>query len=685
MQDHHLPHRQLPARPDPDQLRRQAKDLLRAFRSGDPEAIAEFEAHHGRSLVAAHSRLSDAQLVLARAYGFASWPRLVHHVAALNPDGLAGFERIARDLFAAYNGVAEALARLQDSYSATTDVKSLRRIVHDRKDALVKRESRAPVGTGDSASAGSAADRAADSAADTAFTLADARLHIASSLGFESWDALAASLRQAPGNPRSALQGLSTRPPFYRIDWSSGTIEPRQPLRERDWATIIDVIREYGVTGLNAGGWLTDSALERLSRVDHVTRLDLGGTKRLSDDGLSNLARMPQLRELDLSDHPGGRITDRGLEALRHLPELRRFQMCWQGGISDEGITHLSHCDHLESVNLLGSPTGNGAIEALRGKRQLRHFTTGRLVTDSGLPMLHEFPVFRTWQDQEARYDLMTFGDAEPNQLTLDGPFTDAGLEGLTGLEGVFGINFFRHVSRLTSDGLRMLPRLPNLGVLGCQGELCNDIAMRHIASIPRLRLLMAQGTVAGDAGFRELSRSKTIEYIWGRECPNLGGPGFAALADMPSLRGLAVSCLNVDDAALATLPEFPSLDWLLPMDVTDDGFRHVGRCVRLEKLTCMYCRETGDAATEHIAGLGRLKHYYAGQTRITDRSLEILGAMTSLEEVQLSACRGITDAGLAHIAKLPRLRQVSFDAGPHATRAAVALFPAHVRVDFWT
>jgi len=681
MSERRLPDRRLPARPDLDQLRHQARDLLRAFRTGDPEAVVEFEAHHPRSLDAAQAKLADAQLVLARAYGFASWPKLVHGVAALNPDGLAPFERIARDLLAAYGGDADALARLNDSYSDTKDLDSLRKMVRERRRAAEAPGSRSQDRPGESTQAGSAADR--DDNAE--FTLADARLHIAGSLGFESWDTLATSLTQPAVDPRAAPQGMSTRPPFYRIDWSRGTIEPRQPLDERDWATIIDVIREHGITGVNAGGWMTDSALEQLSHADHVTRLDLGGTKRITDDGLAHLARMSQLRELDLSEYPGGRITDRGLAALRHLPELRQFQMCWQRGISDEGIANLAHCESLESVNLLGTPTGDGAIDALRGKPRLRHFRTGRLVTDAGLPNLHEFPVFRTWQDQEPEYDLMTFGDAEPNMLTLDGPITDVGLEGLTGLEGVFGLNFFWHVSRLTSEGLRVLSRLPHLGVLGCPGELCDDTAMRHIAAIPRLRMLMAQGTVATNTGFQALSRSQTIEHIWGRECPNLGGAGFVALAGMPALRGLAVSCLNVDDASLSALPRFPALTWLLPMDVTDSGFRHVGQCAGLEKLTCMYCRETGDAATAHLTGLSRLKHYYAGQTRITDRSLEILGTMDSLEEVQLSACRGITDAGLAHLARLPRLRNVSFDAGPYATRAAVALFPAHVRVDFWT
>ena len=151
--------------------------------------------------------------------------------------------------------------------------------------------------------------------------------------------------------------------------------------------------------------------------------------------------------------------------------------------------------------------------------------------------------------------------------------------------------------------------------------------------------MLMGQGTVATDAGFAALSRSQTIEYIWGRECPNLTGRGFAALSTMPALRGLAVSCKNVDDEALATLPRFPALTDLMPMDVPDAGFRHVGRCENLEGLWCMYCRDTTDAATEHIAGLTKLKTYYAGQTKITDRSLEILSRMPSLESLEFWNC----------------------------------------------
>jgi hypothetical protein len=60
----------LPARPDLDQLRHQAKDLLHAAQRGDPGAVPRIRAVSDRII------LSSAQLALAREYGFCSWAKL---------------------------------------------------------------------------------------------------------------------------------------------------------------------------------------------------------------------------------------------------------------------------------------------------------------------------------------------------------------------------------------------------------------------------------------------------------------------------------------------------------------------------------------------------------------------------------------------------------------------------------
>ena len=72
-----MPERHLPVRPNLDQLKHQAKDLLRALRASDAPALAEFQRNHPEPIAPEQARLADAQLALARAYGIASWPRLV--------------------------------------------------------------------------------------------------------------------------------------------------------------------------------------------------------------------------------------------------------------------------------------------------------------------------------------------------------------------------------------------------------------------------------------------------------------------------------------------------------------------------------------------------------------------------------------------------------------------------------
>jgi hypothetical protein len=66
----------LPNNPDLENFRRQARRLQRAARSGDQAALELLAEHHPGPVDRAQLPLSAAQLVVARAYGFGSWPRL---------------------------------------------------------------------------------------------------------------------------------------------------------------------------------------------------------------------------------------------------------------------------------------------------------------------------------------------------------------------------------------------------------------------------------------------------------------------------------------------------------------------------------------------------------------------------------------------------------------------------------
>jgi ankyrin repeat protein len=66
----------LPANPSLDQLRHQAKDLLRAARRGDGDALGRIKA------VSTTMSLAAAQLAIAREHGYASWAKLKDEVDA---------------------------------------------------------------------------------------------------------------------------------------------------------------------------------------------------------------------------------------------------------------------------------------------------------------------------------------------------------------------------------------------------------------------------------------------------------------------------------------------------------------------------------------------------------------------------------------------------------------------------
>jgi ankyrin repeat protein/predicted enzyme related to lactoylglutathione lyase len=78
-----MPTRELPSRPNLEHLKKQARQLLRQRRAADAAAVQRFTA---AGLTTAQPRLSDALHVLAREYGFDTWPQLKAHVDLASED-----------------------------------------------------------------------------------------------------------------------------------------------------------------------------------------------------------------------------------------------------------------------------------------------------------------------------------------------------------------------------------------------------------------------------------------------------------------------------------------------------------------------------------------------------------------------------------------------------------------------
>ncbi|MGQ0735954.1 MAG: hypothetical protein ACT4QD_20145 [Acidobacteriota bacterium] len=637
-----------PRRRSLDSLKKEAKRWLDALRGDDTAARARLE----RAVPNAPAKptLRDVQHALAREHGLPGWEafkRALERSVASSRDGgtkaLIQYEAMAEALLDAYRtGTPEAMER---HYGYTWH-----RRAWPAMRAYVQLDlGRRPTGPGD----------------DVEITRDEAKHLVAIEYGFASWDALKSFTASPAAGARVAAKPV-------RLVHRDGPDEWRSIASTRDWDAAVRLLALHPSAVFSAEGQMTDDVLADVSAVDTLTGLNLGGSKALTDDGVSHLARLPALTYLDLS---GTAITDRGLAVLRDLPAMETLSLAGTR-ITDEGVAHLANCHDLRQVDLSWTRTGDGALRALAGKEKLAILASGNDVTDEGIPLLHELPVFKTWQGGEVGIALLDYRSL-PNRLSLRGRFTDRGMQQMQGLDGLFGLNVDDGRLLITAAALEPLVSLPNLGWLALDAK---DDWMPYIAKMPRLRFLGAQDTVAGDDGFVALSKSQSIEYIWGRRCHNLRRRGFMALGGMPALRGLSVSCLNVDDLGVSALPAFPALKELMPMDIPDAGYRHIGRCAQLESLILMYCRNTTDAATEHVTGLRRLSYYFNSYTTITDRTPELLSGMDSLERITFDTCHGLTNAGVARLARLPGLRELRVS-GKGVTPNLADAFSSQVKV----
>ncbi len=104
----------LPARPSLDSLRKQAKKLARDIAAGDAAAIARARAHLPHVDLPLTQR--NAQLVIAREYGYAGWQDLTAEVSKRLGNGLEWAVAQARRVI--HDNDVERLKQLLAEYPA---------------------------------------------------------------------------------------------------------------------------------------------------------------------------------------------------------------------------------------------------------------------------------------------------------------------------------------------------------------------------------------------------------------------------------------------------------------------------------------------------------------------------------------------------------------------------------------
>jgi hypothetical protein len=191
---------------------------------------------------------------------------------------------------------------------------------------------------------------------------------------------------------------------------------------------------------------LVDPALRGLTKLQ-----ELHFTGRLGPAGLGSLKMMPRLKRLDLSD---SLIDDAGLACVKDLTGLEHLLFFGCRGLTDKGLTHLAKLTNLKLLDLRNEgftetePAGPRITDAglvhLAGLTKLTYLNLqGQKITDAGLESLKGLKVLR--------FLALSFSD-----------ITDEGLKHLEGLAQLRELHLYNTL--VTSEGrVTLRTKLPKL------------------------------------------------------------------------------------------------------------------------------------------------------------------------------------------------------------------------------
>jgi hypothetical protein len=500
----------LPERPDLDQLRRQAKELLQEWRTG-PSAETQ------------DRRLRDAQRAIAQRYGFESWDALRGRVEQLTgPSGALAprrgivYDDPVLDVVALKGPLTSDIIRQMKEQRVggvkvdasvpphdlvhLAELPTLRRIDLSNRDDLVD-EDVAFLEAMPWLTAVSFAH--CGGIGDTAIACLRGHRHLEqvnlqwTATGDESVAALAG--KQALS--RVVLGNKLTDAGVARL---------------RDFPALVVASDADTFLAVSMASTLTDRALADIGALKGVAALDLHmsafGSPHYTARGVAHLRAMTSLDALNFH---GQLATDPVLREIAGIPKLRSLH-CQDIVSGDEGFVALGDCTTLERLGarFCSRVTDRGFAAIARLPRLTSLAIGGPRLTNAAMAHLADAPALK---------DL--------------GPM-------------LFGDDAFAYIARI--------PRLEKL--TNMYNRSTTDRATRHLHHHPRLVHYSAFGTQITDESLRILAGLPRLETVELENCAGITDDGLRALTRLPRLRRVSAwSCGNVKGRWIDSVP--PGVD----------------------------------------------------------------------------------------------------------------------------
>jgi Leucine-rich repeat (LRR) protein len=362
-------------------------------------------------------------------------------------------------------------------------------------------------------------------------------------------------------------------------------------------------------------------------------RCSIGLSAELPEDVLRDMRELGSARKDASGDvfsvYLGGKASDEILEKLHVFPQLRLLNIETAKDITQGGIEAIAKIKSLESLTLYMISLPQASFAPLARLPKLTELSAAECgLTDSAMLDLGKLTQLKSLR-------------IEGNQI---GDLGVAALKGLTNLESL-------NVAQSSWVNSRM-----QIG----------DRAMAYVAGFTKLRELDLSRLPVTDEGFAKLSALAELRSL------NISGTqitasGLKTLASFPHLQLLEAGGPAINDESMQFVGQCHELRSLMLGGVGDEGFRHVAKLRKLERITITGDRVT-DAALVNLTSLGELAHIELRAPTITDEGLKAIAQIDSLERLDLWADgpgmgrpQGghFTAAGYAALSKMPKLKEL--------------------------
>ena len=314
---------------------------------------------------------------------------------------------------------------------------------------------------------------------------------------------------------------------------------------------------------------ITDEGLSEIGKLPSLEKLDLSHCQQITGTGFADFQFPETLRDLNLEDTH--KLNDDGLAELTRFTNLEHLRMQNNGKVKGKGFTCLAN---MQKLMTLGCPTTTIADEHLKlldGIESLEMIWLNRCPKISGRGLAH------------------LTGSINCKRMSLN------------------------HCRNIDSPDFEVIAKFKNLEELYLVNTRIRPDGIEQLCGLKKLKNLNIEGNVwIDDSAFEKLQRS-TVSSLTATLLPRLTDHCFEFAAKMPNLKELRVSAnSNLDGSGLGSFIGNETLKELVlekPKHLSVEAFSLIRQIPNIEKL------KFGDgdisiAQIEQLSGMSNLKSF---------------------------------------------------------------------------